>query len=309
VSECLGGWVVLPREAACWDETEDLLINRFVASDDFREGGSVGTVSEVDGRTSRDGRGSDLAGRSSVPSNSVAGLHVDSDGGGGDSRGGSMGEGGTSCRGNDSMGIAGKCGGLSEAGFSIIQGGREASILEKVLLLPCRLPFPFSFGVGVVASLSLSCLGCSVDLLPKDIRLISPINTLLPSVPSPRSRSLPLYLSLETDRTIRWVKSSMLAEKLVREAEADRFPLLKVAIDEACLGFPPDPLLELIIIEFGRVENDEGDGSRLGRLFLRYLGDGPKPRFSMLFPFFSPSRPTDPRTPGTQLPPPSEGVC
>jgi hypothetical protein len=81
----------------------------------------------------------------------------------------------------------------------------------------------------------------------------------------------------------------MLAEKLVREADAERFPLLKVAIDETCLGFPPDPLLELATIEFGRVENDEGDGSRLGRLFLRYLGDGPKPSFSMLFPGLSSS--------------------
>lgn len=79
----------------------------------------------------------------------------------------------------------------------------------------------------------------------------------------------------------------MLAEKLVREADAERFPLLKVAIDDTCLGFPHDPLLELTIIEFGRVENGEGDGSRLGRLFFRCLGDGPKPSFSMLFPDFS----------------------
>lgn len=53
----------------------------------------------------------------------------------------------------------------------------------------------------------------------------------------------------------------MLAEKLVRDAEAERFPLLKVAVDETCLGFPPDPLLELATIEFGRVENGEGGGS------------------------------------------------
>jgi len=46
----------------------------------------------------------------------------------------------------------------------------------------------------------------------------------------------------------------MLAEKLVREAEADRFRLLKVAVEETCLGFPPDPLLELAIIELGRME-------------------------------------------------------
>lgn len=89
----------------------------------------------------------------------------------------------------------------------------------------------------------------------------------------------------------------MLAEKLVREAEADWFPLLKVAVDETCLGFPPDPLLELTIIEFGRVENGEGDGSRLGRLFLICLGDGPNPSFSMLFPLFNSSRPTDLGTP------------
>lgn len=101
----------------------------------------------------------------------------------------------------------------------------------------------------------------------------------------------------------------MLAEKLVREADAERFPLLKVAVEETCLGFPHDPLLELAIIEFGRVENGEGDGSRLGRLFLICLGDGPKPSFSMLFPDFSSSRPADLETPGTLLPFPSEGVC
>lgn len=54
----------------------------------------------------------------------------------------------------------------------------------------------------------------------------------------------------------------MLAEKLVRDADAEQFPLLKVAVEETCLGFPPDPLLELAIIEFGRMENGEGDGSR-----------------------------------------------
>lgn len=103
----------------------------------------------------------------------------------------------------------------------------------------------------------------------------------------------------------------MLAEKLVREADAERFPLLKVAVEETCLGFPPvpDPLLELAIIEFGRVENGEGDGSRLGRIFLICLGDGPKPSLSMLFPDFSSSRPVDLGTPGTLLPFPSEGVC
>lgn len=100
----------------------------------------------------------------------------------------------------------------------------------------------------------------------------------------------------------------MLAEKLVREAEADRFPLLKVAVEETCLGFPPDPLLELTIIEFGRVENGEGDGSRLGRLFLMCLGDGPSPSFSMLFPFLNSSRQTDPETPRTLLLFPSGGV-
>ena len=101
----------------------------------------------------------------------------------------------------------------------------------------------------------------------------------------------------------------MLAEKLVREAEADRFPLLKVAVDETCLGFPPDPLLELTIIELGRVEKGEGDGSRLGRLFLVCLGDGPNPSFSMLLPFFSSSPQTDPGTPRTPMSFPSEGVC
>ena len=111
-----------------------------------------------------------------------------------------MEKGGTSCRGNGRTGIAGNCGGLSGATPPIIQGGREVSILEIVLLLPCRLPFPLSFRVG--ASLSLSGLGCSVDL-PKDNRLTPPINTLLPSAPSSLSRSFPLCLSLETDRTIR----------------------------------------------------------------------------------------------------------
>ena len=101
----------------------------------------------------------------------------------------------------------------------------------------------------------------------------------------------------------------MLAEKLVREAEADRFPLLNVAVEETCLGFTPDPLLELAIIEFGRVENGEGDGSRLCRLFRMCLGDGPNPSFSMLLPFLSSSRPTDPGTPRTPMAFPSEGVC
>ena len=105
----------------------------------------------------------------------------------------------------------------------------------------------------------------------------------------------------------------MLVEKLVRDADAERFPLLKVAVDETCLGFPPDPLLELAIIElaiieFGRVENGEGGGSRLGRLFLMCLGDGPKPSFSMLFPDFSSSRPTDLGTPGSLSLFPSGGV-
>jgi hypothetical protein len=198
-----GGWHDLPSEAACWDEAEDLAINKFAASDDFREGRGVGTVSEVDGRTSRDGRGNDLAGRSSAGANNVGGLNIGSDRGRGGCRGGSMGGGGTSCRGNGNTGIAGNCGGLFEARLSIIQGGREVSILDMVLLLPCRLPFPFSFGVGVPVSVSLSGLGCSADLLPKDIRLPLPINTFLLSVPSSRSRPFPLCLSLETERTIR----------------------------------------------------------------------------------------------------------
>lgn len=156
-------------------------------------------MSEVDGRIPRDGRGSDLTGRSSAGGNSVAGLDVDPDGSGR----GSIGEGATSCRGNDSTGIAGSCGGLSEARPSITQRGREVSMLEIVLLLPCRLPFPLSFDVCVFVSLSLSGLGCSVDLSPKDIRLTPLIDTLLPSFPSSCSRSFPLYLSLETDLTIR----------------------------------------------------------------------------------------------------------
>lgn len=160
-------------------------------------------MSEVDGRTSRDGRGSDLAGCSSAAGNSITGLDIDSDGGRGGSGGGSVEEDGISCRGNGSTGIAGNCGGPPKARLSITQGGREVSILDIVLLLPCRLPFPLSFGVGVLVSWSLSGLGCSVDLLPKDIRLTPPINTLLSSVSPPRSRSFPLYLSLETDRTIR----------------------------------------------------------------------------------------------------------
>jgi len=200
---CFGGWVDLPSEADCWGETAGLAINRFVASNDFRKGGRVGTAPEVDGRTSRDGRGSDLAGFGSAGGNNGADLDVVSDGGRGGGGRGSLGEGDTSCRGNGNMGIAGNCGGTSEAKLPIIQGGREVSILEIVLLLPCRLPLPLSFGVGVLGSLSLSGLGCSADLLPKDMRLTLPINTLLPSVPSSRSRSFPLCLSLETDRTIR----------------------------------------------------------------------------------------------------------
>ena len=173
-----GGWLDLPSEEACWGETKGLTINRFVASDDFREGGYVGIAWEVDGRISRDGRGSDLAGCSSAGGNSAVGLGGGSNGGRRSGRGGSIGEGGTSCRGNGNMGIVGSCGGLSEARLSIIQGGREVSILE--ILLPCRLPFPLSFGVGVLVSLSLSGLWCSTDLLPKDIRLTLPIDTLLP---------------------------------------------------------------------------------------------------------------------------------
>ena len=114
-----------------------------------------------------------------------------------------MGEGGISCKGAGSTGIVGNCGGPSEARRPMIQGGREVSILEIVLLLPCRPSFPFTFGVGVVVSLSLSGLGRSVDLLPKDIRLMPPVKIPLPSVLSPRSRSFPLCLSLETDRTMR----------------------------------------------------------------------------------------------------------
>lgn len=202
MSEDFGGWVVLPSEAACWGEVVCLLINKFVTSEDFREGRSVGTVSDDIGRKSRDGRGSDLAGCSSTAGNSVVDLDINFDRG----RGGgeeSMGDGGISCRGNGSTGIAGNCGGLPEATLPMIQGGREVSILEIVLLLPCRLSFRFSFGVGVVVSLSLSSLGRSVDLLPKEIRLMPSINTVLPSTPSSRSRSFPLYLSLETERTIR----------------------------------------------------------------------------------------------------------
>lgn len=200
---CFGGWADLPSEADCWGEADGFAINRFVASSDFRKGGRVGTALEVDGRTSRDGRGSDLVGFSSAGGNSVAGLDVGPDGGRVGGGGGLLGEDGTGCRGNGNMGIAGNCGGISEAKLPIIQGGREVSILETVLLLPCRLPLPLSFGVGVLGSLSLSGLGCSADPLPKDMRLTLPINTLLPSVPSSRSRSFPLCLSLETDRTIR----------------------------------------------------------------------------------------------------------
>jgi len=114
-----------------------------------------------------------------------------------------MGKGGTGCRGNGGAGIVGSCGGPSEARRPKIQGGREVSILEIVLLLPCRPSFPFSFGVGVVVIASLTGLGRSVDLLPKDIRLMPPVKVLLPSALSSRSRSFPLCLSLETDRTMR----------------------------------------------------------------------------------------------------------
>lgn len=119
----------------------------------------MGTALEVDGRTSKDGRGSDFAGCSSTAGMSEVGLDIDSDGGsgsGGGGGGGSIREGlvSCSCRGNGSTGIAGNCGGLF-----VIQGGREVSILEIVLLLPCRFPFPLSFGVGVVVRLSLSDMG------------------------------------------------------------------------------------------------------------------------------------------------------
>jgi hypothetical protein len=196
----LGGWLDLPSEAACWGETVGL-VNKLVVSDDIRDGSSVGAVSEVEERAPKDRRGSDLAGCNTAAGNSAVGLGVDSGRSGGSGGGGLIAEVDVRCRGNGSTGIAGNCGGLSEARLSVIQGGCEVSILEKVLLLPCRLPFPF--GVGVVVSLSLSGLECSVDLLPNDIRLVPPINTGLLSVPSPRSRSFPLCLSLETDRTIR----------------------------------------------------------------------------------------------------------
>ena len=201
MSERFGGWLDLPSEAACWGEAVALAINEFVASNDFRESGSGGTVSEVAGRKSKDGRGSDLAGCNSTAGNSVVDLDVDSDGRGGGR--GSIGERGMSCRGNGRTGIAGNCGGLLATRPPIVQGGREVSILETVLLLPCRFSLPLSFGVGVAVSLSLSSLGRSVDLLPKDIRLMPPINTRLPSISLSRSRSFPLCLSLETDRTIR----------------------------------------------------------------------------------------------------------
>lgn len=174
-----------------------------MVSDDFRKESSVGTVSEVEGRTSKDRRGGNFAGCSIAAGNSAVGLSADSGRGGGSGGGGSIGEACISCRGNGDTGIAGNRGGLSEARLPGIHEGREVSILEIVLLLPCRLPLPFSFGVGVVVSLPLSGLGCWVELLPNDIRLMPPINTRLPSVPSSRSRSFPLCLSLETDRTIR----------------------------------------------------------------------------------------------------------
>jgi len=173
-----------------------------VASDDFRGGGSAGTGSVVDERVSKDRRGSDLAGCSTAAGSSAVDLDVDSGRDRGGERGGLEREFGIRWRGNASTGIAGNCGGVSDAVLSVIQGGREVSILEMVLLLPCRLALPFSLGVGVVSML-LSGLDCSAELLPNDIRLIPPINTLLPSVPSSRSRSFPLCLSLETDRTIR----------------------------------------------------------------------------------------------------------
>lgn len=72
-----GGWLDLPSEAACCGETEGLA-NRFVASDDLREGGSVGTASEVDGRASRDGQGSDLADCNTAAGSSVVGFDVNS---------------------------------------------------------------------------------------------------------------------------------------------------------------------------------------------------------------------------------------
>ena len=158
----------------------------------------MGPVSEVEGRASNDERGSDLAGCRTAAGNNAVGLGVGSGGGGG-----SMGYAGVSCRGNGSAGIAGNCGGLPEVRLPVTHGGREVSMLEIVLLLPCRLLFPFSFGVGVVVRWSLSSLGRSVDLLPNDIRLMPPTKTRLASVPSSRSRSFPLCLSLETDRTIR----------------------------------------------------------------------------------------------------------
>lgn len=179
------------------------LVNKFVVSDDIREGSSVGTASEVEGRASKDGRRSDLGGCKMGAGNSAVDLDVDSCGGGGSGGGGLIREAGINRRDNCDEGIAGNCGGLSKAILPVIQEGCEVSILEIVLLLPCRLPLLFSFGVGVVVSWSLSSLGRSVELLPNDIRLMPPINTRFPSILSSRSRSFPLCLSLETDRTIR----------------------------------------------------------------------------------------------------------
>lgn len=159
----------------------------------------MGTGSAVDGRVSKDRRGSDLAGCSTAAGSSAVDLDVNPGRDRGGERGGLEREFGVRWRGNASTGIAGNCG-VSDATLSVIQGGREISILEMVLLLPCRLALPFSLGVGVV-SMPLSGLDCSLELLPNDIRLVPPIKTRLPSVPS--SRSFPLCLSLETDRTIR----------------------------------------------------------------------------------------------------------
>lgn len=73
----LGGWLDLPSDATCCGETVGLT-NRFVASNDFRGRGGISTVSEIEGRASKDKRGRDLTGCSMTTGYNAVDLGADS---------------------------------------------------------------------------------------------------------------------------------------------------------------------------------------------------------------------------------------
>lgn len=113
-------------------------------------------------------------------------------------------------------------------------------------------------------------------------------------------------LSLETDLTTLFVKSSTLAEKLVLEADADLLFEPNMPPDEAWRSLT-EPVFALAIIELGLLEmpyrgEGEGEGSRIGFFLLSLAGEGPRPMFSMLFSFFNWLPPGAPDTRKNRLP-------